>query len=72
MLKLLSMVHYYLVLNAAAFGRLCVETALPFPHSISRDAAAFGRLCVETCIIFSLILNLEAAAFGRLCVETFR
>ena len=32
----------------AAFGRLCVETRLPFKRSPSLVPAAFGRLCVET------------------------
>ena len=34
--------------NAAAFGRLCVETAYALGKTLSIAAAAFGRLCVET------------------------
>ena len=33
---------------AAAFGRLCVETAPRKAASKAPHAAAFGRLCVET------------------------
>ena len=56
--------------DAAAFGRLCVETlkADPIYHEVL--AAAFGRLCVETPITISSKKTLSAAAFGRLCVET--
>ena len=58
-------------INAAAFGRLCVETKISFANSPNEPAAAFGRLCVET--LYRLILLqplVKAAAFGRLCVET--
>ena len=44
-------------LDAAAFGRLCVETSRVRGVDIAVIAAAFGRLCVETHyvrIIFSL------------------
>ena len=34
--------------NAAAFGRLCVETRLESDTVSWVHAAAFGRLCVET------------------------
>ena len=34
--------------TAAAFGRLCVETALDRQKQRQKKAAAFGRLCVET------------------------
>ena len=58
--------------EAAAFGRLCVETPrLPkVSNNATNKAAAFGRLCVETSTVgvFSTLNN--AAAFGRLCVET--
>ena len=37
--------------QAAAFGRLCVETALAVNVTICCAAAAFGRLCVETALI---------------------
>ena len=54
----------------AAFGRLCVETALASrPHPAPRPAA-FGRLCVETVKLEHKELFLKPAAFGRLCVET--
>ena len=35
-------------INAAAFGRLCVETKVEDNGDIKGAAAAFGRLCVET------------------------
>ena len=34
--------------DAAAFGRLCVETDYASGVVKSVEAAAFGRLCVET------------------------
>ena len=34
--------------QAAAFGRLCVETGKPGGGKTYEAAAAFGRLCVET------------------------
>ena len=34
--------------DAAAFGRLCVETLEGLPDGDYVAAAAFGRLCVET------------------------
>ena len=50
MLKRLILDRLSLGRNAAAFGRLCVETR-EFKQSIgSIMAAAFGRLCVETII----------------------
>ena len=59
--------------EAAAFGRLCVETRHLSQLSIAISAAAFGRLCVETEIIqhFCTVKH-GAAAFGRLCVETIK
>ena len=56
--------------QAAAFGRLCVETSKKSNLFIKIEAAAFGRLCVETRLNAQLKLNMPAAAFGRLCVET--
>ena len=48
--------HNVTSFDAAAFGRLCVET-LPFLHlKIHSFAAAFGRLCVETSTIKRSIL----------------
>ena len=35
-------------LEAAAFGRLCVETFIESQIDAGEYAAAFGRLCVET------------------------
>ena len=35
--------------QAAAFGRLCVETLIEYSQLPIHCAAAFGRLCVETC-----------------------
>ena len=37
----------------AAFGRLCVETAVFLAGKIEIDPAAFGRLCVETVASFA-------------------
>ena len=57
--------------EAAAFGRLCVETMSDRWDLPERNAAAFGRLCVETKItLVSKPILSNAAAFGRLCVET--
>ena len=56
--------------EAAAFGRLCVETKRPIIFLIPHFAAAFGRLCVETSILLDNKKFTLAAAFGRLCVET--
>ena len=56
--------------SAAAFGRLCVETAVGDFKEYKTIAAAFGRLCVETMILSSRLTVTVAAAFGRLCVET--
>ena len=55
---------------AAAFGRLCVETAAAPTKSPAPNAAAFGRLCVETLSCCFRLAWGFAAAFGRLCVET--
>ena len=59
-----------MLINSAAFGRLCVETPrLTFPpHACA--SAAFGRLCVETADLYNPYTLLSTAAFGRLCVET--
>ena len=57
--------------EAAAFGRLCVETTREtFILAVLDAAAAFGRLCVETTDIVVVAGRPGAAAFGRLCVET--
>ena len=56
---------------AAAFGRLCVETASNGKGIPLNLAAAFGRLCVETTFRPRTEQSASAAAFGRLCVETF-
>ena len=55
---------------AAAFGRLCVETNVPYGLNGDVSAAAFGRLCVETFAEETTTPTGIAAAFGRLCVET--
>ncbi|SNU78712.1 Uncharacterised protein [Neisseria zoodegmatis] len=57
-------------MNAAAFGRLCVETLRVCSSGEDGMAAAFGRLCVETSAFGRIFFGLIAAAFGRLCVET--
>ena len=54
----------------AAFGRLCVETAVRKNKTRRKNPAAFGRLCVETHTVTFLLRVLNPAAFGRLCVET--
>ena len=57
--------------NAAAFGRLCVETCFQLFRELNIPAAAaFGRLCVETEQFDLEGTRKQAAAFGRLCVET--
>ena len=58
-------------LIAAAFGRLCVETALPFTGITQNTRQPPSGGCVlkqEWLAIFGLLIG--AAAFGRLCVET--
>ena len=57
-------------IEAAAFGRLCVETCFFCSVFSGGMAAAFGRLCVETHEAKSAVCFTKAAAFGRLCVET--
>ena len=61
---------YRMEKEAAAFGRLCVETRYPCPGNAALKAAAFGRLCVETSLRAQMPQLSIAAAFGRLCVET--
>ena len=56
--------------EAAAFGRLCVETLSTVATGKYTGAAAFGRLCVETLMALLESEKADAAAFGRLCVET--
>ena len=56
--------------QAAAFGRLCVETFEESKFKSVPMAAAFGRLCVETGVAMLQNFAMAAAAFGRLCVET--
>ena len=71
MLKLLNQKPKSRQANAAAFGRLCVETDFDKVFGeTDTDAAAFGRLCVETAPFGNLMVSPFAAAFGRLCVET--
>ena len=55
---------------AAAFRRLCVETAICRRRFWECSAAAFRRLCVETRAFGMTDAGWMAAAFGRLCVET--
>ena len=71
-LKHLMLHRQKLVVLAAAFGRLCVETSINLIRMLGKNAAAFGRLCVETLSAIHLLLQhlKVAAAFGRLCVET--
>ena len=58
------------IMNPAAFGRLCVETAYLKGGYYACEPAAFGRLCVETMLSGITCPCLGPAAFGRLCVET--
>ena len=48
MLKREKVAVFEKTLNAAAFGRLCVETTIRIRSGGIFKAAAFGRLCVET------------------------
>ena len=71
MLKLRDVLNNISCCTAAAFGRLCVETARQNVLVWVILAAAFGRLCVETEMKGTLSPEgKKAAAFGRLCVET--
>ena len=70
MLKLFIDVAKRYEVEAAAFGRLCVETEILDVMFKLEEAAAFGRLCVETFIESQIDAGEYAAAFGRLCVET--
>ena len=57
--------------QAAAFGRLCVETAWRVVNqNLEINAAAFGRLCVETSHRRSYMMGDVAAAFGGLCGDS--
>ena len=47
-LKLENLKNLIDKLQAAAFGRLCVETLFDRLTYCYKEAAAFGRLCVET------------------------
>ena len=69
-LKLLLLKPLLNALAPAAFGRLCVETAVVSFYYLSVYPAAFGRLCVETIQPSAGDYPLPPAAFGRLCVET--
>ena len=71
-MKLMMLLHLLNQSKAAAFGRLCVETAVVKKFCCLSVAAAFGRLCVETAKWHRYDDRNIAAAFGRLCVETWR
>ena len=62
-----------LLINAAAFGRLCVETSLLMAEAVIIPVQPPSGGCVLK-PVDALITNfhLPAAAFGRLCVETTR
>ena len=47
-LKLSALEQKFDYAEAAAFGRLCVETICLVAMTMLTAAAAFGRLCVET------------------------
>ena len=56
--------------NAAAFGRLCVETS-QLNQSEDKEKQPPSGGCVLKQIAESMLnLHAAAAAFGRLCVET--
>ena len=55
-------------LRPAAFGRLCVETAVFKAELSGRTPAAFGRLCVETASVTILTPNLRAQPPSGGCV----
>ena len=59
-----------MIVIAAAFARLCVETVFAFAMITPCIAAAFARLCVETSRHQQILRRRVAAAFARLCVET--
>ena len=65
-LKLYERDIYRLLVEAAAFGRLCVETRNSSFVSRSAPAAAFGRLCVETVVkmIFANLLIRQPPSGG--------
>ena len=47
----------YIIKQAAAFGRLCVETLFCKKPPTPNVAAAFGRLCVETAISENILAS---------------
>ena len=59
-----------MLLEAATFGWLCVETDAAANVGINGKAATFGWLCVETLCPLSNNRLIRAATFGWLCVET--
>ena len=71
MLKPSEEIARNLLINAAAFGRLCVETSLLMAEAVIIPVQPPSGGCVlkPKFLIFYLQWML-AAAFGRLCVET--
>ena len=61
MLKLLVAVVLLVVVEPAAFRRLCVETRFQTARISAQIPAAFRRLCVETVAVASLLRPLSAS-----------
>ena len=58
--------------NAAAFGRLCVETFTKVLYVSATAQPPSGGCVLKPKRLIKGRVRLEAAAFGRLCVETTR
>ena len=58
--------------NAAAFGRLCVETPLCTTPAASWTPAAFGRLCVETGVLIWMALFVHQPPSGGCVLKHIR
>ena len=52
------------ILQAAAFGRLCVETIAYIVTIIDSSVAAFGRLCVETSLSRKISASIKQPPSG--------
>ena len=69
-LKLQFFYQAVLILVAATFGWLCVETTSRPMYASMISTATFGWLCVETPSDTGHSFKKFAATFGWLCVET--
>ena len=72
MLKLKKEEHENGKVEAAAFGRLCVETFVLSSRLEETTAAAFGRLCVETISEINLFTTYPAQPPSGGCVLKLR